>query len=381
MRKLINDKKKNGEWKIQLKMKINFICSRNVTESGDMYSKSDNFEINMGGNTIEIIRNIFNSILRRYQGGLHESMRGSEFVFDYIESLNYIFHMVDLKRSRSESPEWLKNKGATINCQNDDDKYFQYAIAKALNYDKIGNNHQRVNKVKPLIDQYNWKDINFPSLFDDWKKFELKNKSIALNVLYVLYVPQVEKTVRHAYKSKYNLTRENQVILLMIGGGEKWHYLTVRSLSTLLKGITSKHKDDCFHSYPSTKSLEKHMKVCENKDYCYIEMPEKGESLKYQPGVKSMKALYIIVADIESLLRKMDTCANDPSKSSTETKNEHEMCGCSLFIDCSFDKKNKLDYYSGKDSLKRFCQDLKKQARSIIDFLKKRNEFNTRRRI
>ena len=50
---------------------------------------------------------------------------------------------------------------------------------------------------------------------------------------------------------------------------------------------------------------------------------KKDESLKYQPGVKSMKAPYIIVADIESLLRKMDTCTNDPSKSSTEKKNEH----------------------------------------------------------
>ena len=68
----------------------------------------------------------------------------------------------------------------------------------------------------------------------------------------------------------------------MIGGGEKWHYLTVRSLSALLKGITSKHKDkdnsyclNCFHSFASKKSLEKHMKVCEEKDYCYIDMPKK----------------------------------------------------------------------------------------------------------
>ena len=87
------------------------------------------------------------------------------------------------------------------------------------------------------------------------KKFELNNKSIALNVL---FVPEHAKTVRHAYKSKYNLTHENQVILLMISDGEKWHYLTVRSLSALLKGITSKHKGDsyclnCFHSFASKK--------------------------------------------------------------------------------------------------------------------------------
>ena len=198
------------------------------------------------------------------------------------------------------------------------------------------------------------------------EKFELNNKSIALNVL---YVPEGEKTIRHAYKSKYNLTRENQVILLMISDGEKWHYLTVRSLSTLFKGRTSKHKGfsyclNCLHSYPSKESVEKHMKVCEYEDYCYTEMPKKGETLEYHPGVKSVKAPYIIVADIESLLRKMDTCANDPNKSSTEKKNKHEMCGYSLFTDCSFDKKNnKLDYCRGKDSLKRFCQDLKKQER------------------
>ena len=92
-----------------------------------MYSKSDKFEIMIGANTNEIMRNLFNSLLRRYQGGLQEFMRGSEFMFDYVESLNYIFHKVDLKRSGSyiETPEWLKRKGATINCQNDDDKFFQ----------------------------------------------------------------------------------------------------------------------------------------------------------------------------------------------------------------------------------------------------------------
>ena len=130
----------------------------------------------------------------------------------------------------------------------------------------------------------------------------------------------------------------------MIGDGEKWHYLTVRSLSALLKGITSKHKDDyyclnCFHSLASNKSLEKHIKVCEDKYYCYTETLKKGESLEYHSGVKSMKASCIIIADIESLLRKMDTCANDPGKSSTEKKNKHEICGYSLFTDGSFDKK------------------------------------------
>ena len=78
---MIGSKKKSGERKIQSIMKINFISSRNFIESRDMYSKSDNIEIMMGGNTNEVIKNVFDSLLKRYQDGLQVSMRGSEFVF------------------------------------------------------------------------------------------------------------------------------------------------------------------------------------------------------------------------------------------------------------------------------------------------------------
>ena len=68
------------------------------------------------------------------------------------------------------------------------------------------------------------------------KKFELNNKSIALSIL---YVPYNTEEIRHAYKSKHNSKQkcENQVILLMITDGKKWH-LAVRKLSALFRGIT-----------------------------------------------------------------------------------------------------------------------------------------------
>ena len=172
LRKLVNDKRKKGEWKIQLIVKINFISSKNSNETRDMYSKSDNFEIMMGVDTNEIIKNLFNSILQRYQRGLRESMRGSDFVFDYVESLNYIFHKIDIKRSGSciEAPKWIKNKKAIINPQNKDDKCFQYAVTIALNYDRIENHPERLNDIKPFINQYDWTDINFPSHVGDLEK-------------------------------------------------------------------------------------------------------------------------------------------------------------------------------------------------------------------
>ena len=114
------------------------------------------------------------------------------------------------------------------------------------------------------------------------------------------------------------------------------------------------------------------MKVCGDKDYCYVEMPEGDASIKYHHGVKSIRAPFVIYADLESLLKKVDTCINDPDKSSTTQINKHEMCGYSLITQCSFDeKKNVVDYYRVKDCWKKFCQDIKKQAKMIADYEKK----------
>ena len=60
--------------------------------------------------------------------------------------------------------------------------------------------------MKPFIDQYNWKEINFPSNKKHWNEFEKNNKTITLNIL---YMPHNSEKIRHAYKSKYNLKREN----------------------------------------------------------------------------------------------------------------------------------------------------------------------------
>ena len=179
-------------------------------------------------------------------------MKGSEFEFDGVNFLYYDFNKISLNRGGSyiDSPKWLKNKKSAINPKNNDYNCFQYAVTLAVNLDKINNHLQRISKVKPFIEQYNWNYIDFPSTSKDWKKFELNNE-IALNIL---YVPHNTKKIRIAYKSKRNLTGEKQVILLMISNGENWHYLVVKSLPGLLKGITSNHKEDfyclnCFCAY------------------------------------------------------------------------------------------------------------------------------------
>ena len=131
-------------------------------------------------------------------------------------------------------------------------------------------------------------------------------------------MPHNTEKIRRAYKSKYNLTRENQVTLLMITDGEKWHYLAVKSLSAVFRGITGNNNGDfyylsCFQSYTTVNKLKKHKKVCENHDYCHVEMPkEDNKILKYNQRENSMKITFVIYADLQSFLEKMHTCHNNP---------------------------------------------------------------------
>ena len=73
-----------------------------------------------------------------------------------------------------------------------------------------------------------------------------------------------------------------------------------------------------------------------------------------------------------SLLKKMNTCPNNPEESSRTKINKHTPSSYSLFTHYSFDTaKNKLDYYRGKNCMKNFCLDLREHATKIINYEKK----------
>ena len=228
-----------------------------------MYVRSDNEEFMSVDDTDEIIKSLFQSFIQRYEENLQNKMKGFDFEFDGINFLYYDFNKTSIYRCGTyiDSPKWLKDKKSTINPTNKDNKCFQYAATLALNIDNIDNHLERISKVIPFINQYDWKDIEFPLTSKDWRKFESNNK-IALNIL---YVPHNTKRIQVAYRSKNNLSCDKQITLLMITDGEKWHYLTVKNLSGLLRGITSNHCGDfyclnCFRSYRTKSKLELHKK-------------------------------------------------------------------------------------------------------------------------
>ena len=95
-----------SEWKIQLTMAINFISSKGSDEIRTMHTKSNIVEIMMGSEKNEIIEDL-ESFLQKYQEGLEESVRGSEFAYDTVDALYYNLNKVSLSKGGSyiDSPK------------------------------------------------------------------------------------------------------------------------------------------------------------------------------------------------------------------------------------------------------------------------------------
>ena len=282
------------------------------------------------------------------------------------------FHDIELKREKSyiKSPDWLFSKRTTINPKNTkDNKCFQYPITVAFNHREIGKDSQRISKIRPHINKYNWKDIDFAPEIGDWEKFERNNKNIALNIL---YAPHNKKEIKLPYQSKYDCKRKNQVVLVMITDNKQWRYTALKSIPTadghikpteslprLYRGITSNNNGDflcfgCLHSYRTDNELRKHVRLCDKHDYCDIRMRSEDKSiLKYNSGEKSLKAANIFYLDLESLLVKIHPQQNNNLQESyTGRKAIHEACGYSLDLLRSYDE-NIYSYYRGTDCTKK----------------------------
>ena len=86
---------------------------------------------------------------------------------------------------------------------------------------------------------------------------------------------------------------------------------------------------------------------------------------------KSGEALFIIYADLECIIKKIDGCKNNPENLSTTKVREHIPSGFSKSIISSIRSiENRHDLYRGKDCMKKFYEFLRDDAIKTIDFKK-----------
>ena len=132
---------------------------------------------------------------------------------------------------------------------------------------------------------------------------------------------------------------------------------------------------NCLHSFRIKNRLKSHEKLCRNKDFCGIVLPsEKDNMLEFNQCIKSNKMPYIIYADFEFLIKKIDRCSNNPENSSTTKIGEHILYGYSLstIYGLLIVRKTSILYIVGKIVWKKIRESLWEDAKNILDFEKKK---------
>ena len=233
-----------------------------------------------------------------------------------------------------ELPQALKNRKAIINMKNQDDKCFMWCVLRALN--PKDNHPERIdNDLKSKVDTLNMEGIQYPVSFRGIDRFEHLNPEISITVLGY----NEEEKVYPLKVSKYTGC-EHDIVLLLIKDGEKSHYCLVKNISALLSSQINNndHKRyfclNCFNSFKSPDSLDKHKEYCYNNECVKIVMPPPNTFLRFKNFRYSEKAPFAFYADFESFVKPMDSCDPDPNKSYTKKYQKHEPISFCYYIKC-----------------------------------------------
>ena len=222
---------------------------------------------------------------------------------------------------------YLANKKAIINMKNEDDKCFMWCVLRAL-YPK-DKNAERIDKdLKSKQDNINMKGICYPVSLKAIDHFEHLNPNISISVLGY----NKEDRVFPLRISKYTGCDYDIVLLLLKEAEkgengeikEKTHYTLVKNKSALITSQINSHEHkrhlclNCFNSFNSSESLNKHKEYCYENESIKTNMPSPNTYLRFKNFLYSEKAPFAVYADFESLIKPIDNCDPDPNKSYTK---------------------------------------------------------------
>ena len=131
----------------------------------------------------EIVTAIIKHMAQRIE---NPALRNSKFVFDRVLHMDIDFDRLNLTRGSSyvPLPDWLTKKKAIINPKNSDMECFKWAVIAAMKWEEVGNNPERVSKLKKYEGEFDWSVLEFLVSFRDINKFE-RNNEIGVKILAV----------------------------------------------------------------------------------------------------------------------------------------------------------------------------------------------------
>ena len=293
------------------------------------------------------VNDLYNEMVEEIEEEIQktEMAEGSGWQFMHVEKL--VLHTTRWDPINAGSyidlPEPLKNTKAIINMQNEDEECLKWSVLRALN--PKDTNPQRIDKdLKSKQDTINMKGIKYPVDFRGIDHFESQNPEISISV--VGY--NKDERVYPLKRSNYTGSKHDIVLLLLkeeVKGENgkikvKSHYCLVKNQSALLASQINNHKGtrhiclNCFNSFKTPDSLNKHKEYCYNYECVKILIPPPNTFLRFKNFLHSEKAPFVIYGDFESLIKSMHNCDPDPNKSYTKKYQKHEPISFWYYIEC-----------------------------------------------
>jgi len=217
--------------------------------------------------------------------------------------------------------------------KNEDNYCFKWCIDRALN--PVKNHSERITQeLRKQAEVLDWNGITFPTTLKEIDRFERNNSDISVKVfgykgsIYPLRIAEHE--------------RKTIVDLLLISKDETKHYCLIKNLPGLLREQTGNHHMHycrrCLNGFRDKEVLDKHKEYCNQHAIARVVMREPETVLTFKNHQKSMKHPFVVYADFESLIKPVDTCQPDPSKSYTMQFQKHTPSSFCYYIKC-FDNK------------------------------------------
>ena len=267
-------------------------------------------------------------------------------------------------------PDSLKNKRAVINVKNDDDHCLRYTLRAAL---FPTNNHPERLSSYTKDDGLNFEKVESPTPVSQISKVETLN-NLAINV----YGWENNKVIIHRISNQPpNVKRINTLIIEQDG---KTHYVWIKHFNRLLGSGNKKQMfycERCLIGFTRNDLLEDHLVDCRgvNDRAIRIKMPtENNKSIKFVNHKKQLKAPWVIYADFESIIRKIEGPLLSTDKSFTHKSSIQEACGFCLRVVRSDGLSTEPFLYRGPDCIQVFLEELKEAEVVILESLKKKTK-------
>ena len=297
--------------------------------------------------------------------------RGSGWIFFRVKHFDILTdHYKPLGGSSHISlTKFLASKKALINPKNNDNECFKWCVTE-IAYPQKANRERVTKKSRENSKFFNWEGIEFPMKKEQIPLFEKNNPNYAVNVLGY----EGSKGLYPISVSKHYTTDRSPINLLSISDGCKQHYVIVSNMSRLVGMQTNKHNGksficlNCLNTFSIKKSFKNHTEFCLNNETVRIDMPKKGETIKFKDEHGANRVPTVFYADFGSFTEKIQpNVVYNCEQSYTRKHQKHTPSGFCLHIVRGGRTYKKPIVYSGENVAMEFCKRIEMETQEIYD--------------